>query len=88
MFMRAWFNTEADIGTLLVPTLIQGAALATFFVPLLALGLSGLAAGAHPGGLGAHELRAHHARALSRPRSPPLSGTGARRCITRSWWST
>jgi DHA2 family multidrug resistance protein len=43
MFMRSWFNTQADISTLLVPTLIQGVALATFFVPLLTLGFSGLA---------------------------------------------
>jgi DHA2 family multidrug resistance protein len=44
MFMRSWFNTQADISTLLVPTVIQGAALAAFFVPLLTLGFSGLAA--------------------------------------------
>jgi MFS transporter, DHA2 family, multidrug resistance protein len=43
MFMRSDFNTQADIRTLLVPTVIQGAALATFFVPLLTLGFSGLA---------------------------------------------
>ena len=43
MFQRSWFNTQADIRTLLVPTLIQGVALATFFVPLLTLGFSGLA---------------------------------------------
>ena len=43
MFMRSEFNTQADIRTLLVPTVIQGAALATFFVPLLTLGFSGLA---------------------------------------------
>ncbi len=42
MFMRSWFDTDADIRTLLVPTVIQGAALATFFVPLLTLGFSGL----------------------------------------------
>jgi MFS transporter, DHA2 family, multidrug resistance protein len=42
MFMRSWFDTDADISTLLVPTIIQGAALATFFVPLLTLGFSGL----------------------------------------------
>jgi DHA2 family multidrug resistance protein len=41
--MRSHFDTDASIGTLLVPTLIQGAALATFFVPLISLGLSGLA---------------------------------------------
>jgi MFS transporter, DHA2 family, multidrug resistance protein len=43
MFMRSDFNTQASIGTLLVPTVIQGAALATFFVPLLTMGFSGLA---------------------------------------------
>ncbi|MGH8149683.1 MAG: DHA2 family efflux MFS transporter permease subunit [Steroidobacteraceae bacterium] len=43
MFMRSEFNTQADLGTLLLPTLIQGAALATFFVPLLQLAFSGMA---------------------------------------------
>lgn len=42
MFMRSDFNTQADVWTLLVPTLIQGAAVATFFIPLLALAFSGL----------------------------------------------
>jgi DHA2 family multidrug resistance protein len=42
LFMRADFNTNATIGVLLVPTLIQGLALATFFIPLIALSLSGL----------------------------------------------
>ena len=42
LFMRSHFNTDATIGVLLVPTLIQGLAMATFFIPLIALGLSGL----------------------------------------------
>jgi DHA2 family multidrug resistance protein len=42
LFMRAHFNTNATIGVLLVPTLIQGLAMATFFIPLIALGISGL----------------------------------------------
>ena len=42
LFMRAHFNTNATIGVLLVPTVIQGAALACFFIPLIAIGLSGL----------------------------------------------
>ncbi|HEY4210330.1 MAG TPA: DHA2 family efflux MFS transporter permease subunit [Steroidobacteraceae bacterium] len=42
LFMRSHFNTDATIGTLLVPTLIQGAAMATFFIPLIAIGLAGL----------------------------------------------
>ncbi len=42
LFMRAHFNTNATVGVLLVPTFIQGLALATFFIPLIALSLSGL----------------------------------------------
>jgi MFS transporter, DHA2 family, multidrug resistance protein len=42
LFMRAHFNTNATIGTLLIPTFIQGLAMATFFIPLIALGISGL----------------------------------------------
>jgi MFS transporter, DHA2 family, multidrug resistance protein len=43
MFLRSQFNTQANMATLLVPTLIQGAAMATFFVPLLQLAFSGMA---------------------------------------------
>ncbi len=43
LFMRSHFNTNATIGVLLVPTFIQGLAMAGFFIPLIALGLSGLA---------------------------------------------
>jgi DHA2 family multidrug resistance protein len=43
LFMRSHFNTGADFATLMVPTLIQGAAMAVFFIPLITLGLSGLA---------------------------------------------
>jgi DHA2 family multidrug resistance protein len=41
-FMRSDFTTDANLWTLLVPTLIQGAGAATFFIPLLTLTLSGL----------------------------------------------
>jgi DHA2 family multidrug resistance protein len=40
--MRSQFSTEASLGVLMAPTILQGAAMATFFVPLTALGLSGL----------------------------------------------
>ncbi|MEO6748327.1 MAG: DHA2 family efflux MFS transporter permease subunit [Casimicrobiaceae bacterium] len=43
MFMRAQFNTSADFATLMLPTIIQGAAMAVFFIPLVTLSLSGLA---------------------------------------------
>ncbi len=42
LLMRAHFNTNADLETLLIPTIIQGAATALFFVPLVTLSLSGL----------------------------------------------
>jgi len=42
LFMRAHFNTDATIVTLLIPTLIQGAAMAAFFIPLMGMTLSGL----------------------------------------------
>jgi MFS transporter, DHA2 family, multidrug resistance protein len=42
LFMRAHFNTDATIGTLLIPTVIQGAGMAAFFIPLMSMTLSGL----------------------------------------------
>src|SRR6266536_9267 len=42
LFMRSHFNTSADFWTLMVPTIIQGAAMAIFFIPLVTLSLSGL----------------------------------------------
>jgi DHA2 family multidrug resistance protein len=42
LFMRSHFNTSADFATLMVPTIIQGAAMAVFFIPLVTLSLSGL----------------------------------------------
>jgi DHA2 family multidrug resistance protein len=43
LFMRSQFNTDADFRTLMIPTIIQGAAVAVFFIPLVSLSLSGLA---------------------------------------------
>jgi MFS transporter, DHA2 family, multidrug resistance protein len=42
-FLRAGFNTDADVWAIVVPQVIQGAAMATFFIPLTAVTLSGLA---------------------------------------------
>ena len=42
MIMRSHFNTDVDVRTLLIPTIIQGAAMASFFVPLVSLSVSGL----------------------------------------------
>ncbi|QNM95659.1 DHA2 family efflux MFS transporter permease subunit [Chitinimonas koreensis] len=41
-FLRAGFSTDSDMGQIVFPQLLQGAAMATFFVPLTALTLSGL----------------------------------------------
>lgn len=41
-FMRSQFSTQADIMTLVIPTVVQGAAISCFFIPLVALSLSGL----------------------------------------------
>ncbi|WP_459618093.1 DHA2 family efflux MFS transporter permease subunit [Bordetella sp. 2513F-2] len=41
-FMRAGFNTDTDVRALMLPTIIQGAAMAAFFVPLTSITLSGL----------------------------------------------
>jgi DHA2 family multidrug resistance protein len=42
MLMRSHFDTDVDVRTLLIPTVIQGAAMASFFVPLVTLSVSGL----------------------------------------------
>lgn len=42
LWMRSHFNTGADVGTLMIPTLIQGIPMAFFFIPLVTLTLSGL----------------------------------------------
>jgi DHA2 family multidrug resistance protein len=42
LWMRGEFNVQADFGTIMIPTVIQGAALAFFFIPLITLTLAGL----------------------------------------------
>jgi DHA2 family multidrug resistance protein len=41
-WMRSHFSTDVDMYALIVPTVVQGAAVACFFIPLVALALSGL----------------------------------------------
>ncbi|HTK02903.1 MAG TPA: DHA2 family efflux MFS transporter permease subunit [Bordetella sp.] len=41
-YMRASFTPQVDMGALMIPTIIQGAAMAAFFVPLTSITLSGL----------------------------------------------
>jgi len=42
LYMRSHYNTQADFAFLVVPIIVQGAAMAFFFVPLVSLILSGL----------------------------------------------
>ena len=42
MWMRSSFNAQADLATILLPTFLQGAAMAFFFIPLQAIVFSGL----------------------------------------------
>lgn len=42
MLMRSHFSTQADFTTILIPTIVQGVAVAFFFIPLNTLTLSGL----------------------------------------------
>ena len=42
LYMRSLFNTQADFGTILIPTIVQGVATAFFFIPLATITLSGL----------------------------------------------
>ncbi|HEX7436913.1 MAG TPA: DHA2 family efflux MFS transporter permease subunit, partial [Caldimonas sp.] len=42
LWMRSRFNVQADFQTVMIPTLLQGAAMAFFFIPLQAIIFSGL----------------------------------------------
>jgi DHA2 family multidrug resistance protein len=42
LWMRSHFNTQADFSTIMIPTVIQGVAMAFFFIPLVTITLSGL----------------------------------------------
>jgi len=42
LWMRSRFNVQADLATILVPTILQGAAMAFFFIPLQSIVFSGL----------------------------------------------
>ena len=42
LFMRSHFNTQADFGTIMLPTIVQGVAVAFFFIPLTSIILGGI----------------------------------------------
>jgi MFS transporter, DHA2 family, multidrug resistance protein len=41
-YLRSRFNTQVDLFTLMVPTIVQGGAVACFFIPLVSITLAGL----------------------------------------------
>lgn len=51
-WMRSNFTTQSDVATLLLPTLLQGIAMAFFFIPLVSMTLSGLSHHQIPGASG------------------------------------
>lgn len=42
LWMRSRFNTQADFDTIMIPTIVQGIAMAFFFIPLVTITLSGI----------------------------------------------
>ncbi|MCB2070475.1 MAG: MFS transporter, partial [Ottowia sp.] len=42
LWMRSLFTIQTDFMTIMIPTLIQGVAMACFFIPLVTITLSGL----------------------------------------------
>ncbi len=42
LWLRSRFNTQADFGTIMIPTLVQGVAMSMFFIPLTTLSMTGL----------------------------------------------
>ena len=52
LWMRSHFTTQTDLWHILVPTLMQGAAMAMFFIPLTTLTLAGIAPSRIPSAAG------------------------------------
>ena len=52
LYMRSQFNVQAPVMTILIPTLLQGAAMAFFFIPLQSIVFSGLTPEQMPGASG------------------------------------
>ncbi len=52
LWMRSRFNTQADFWTIMIPTIIQGVAMAFFFIPLMTITMSGLPADRMPAASG------------------------------------
>ena len=67
LLMRSHFNTQADFNTILIPTVLQGAAMAFFFIPLQAIVFSGLTPDRMPAAAGLSNFARITAGASSSP---------------------
>src|SRR5690606_1157154 len=52
LWMRSNFSTQVDFMTIMIPTIVQGVAVAFFFIPLITLTLSGISPDRIPGASG------------------------------------
>ncbi len=79
--MRSHFNTQADFCTILIPTVLQGAAMAFFFIPLTTITLSGLPPERIPAAAGLSNFVRITAGAMGTSIAPPC-GKAAPPCTT------
>ena len=86
-FMRAGFTTGVDNFTVVLPQIVLGAGMATLFLPLTAILLSGVPPARIPAASGLSNFCRITAGALV-PQSPPPCGKTAPTCTTPSWWNS
>ena len=85
LWMRSHFNTQADFGTILIPTVLQGAAMAFFFIPLQAIMFSGLPPERMPAASGLSNFVRITAGAFGTSIFTTLWERPRGRCTTRNW---
>jgi DHA2 family multidrug resistance protein len=84
MWMRSRFDTQVPFEVVLLPIVLQGAAMAFFFIPLQSILFRGLTPEQMPGASGLSNF-ARICAGASAPRSSPRCGNAAPRCTTRTW---
>ena len=82
LWMRSRFNVQADFNTILVPTVLQGAAMAFFFIPLQAIIFSGLTPDRLPAAAGLSNFVRITAGAIGTSIFTTVVGKPRRSCTT------
>jgi DHA2 family multidrug resistance protein len=77
--MRGRFNTLVDLDTIMIPTIVQGAAVSCFFIPLVSLALSGLRPDQIPAAAGLNNFLRISAGAFGTSIATTLWASGASR---------